>query len=98
MLTLNDYVKKVMNEADEPEATEPKDEKPETAKKECDTILTIECCGTTIKKIIDAIKKTEGNFKVEINTGDEENKLQIEWDGETDMIGTVKSEKKEKAD
>ena len=99
MLTLSSYVKKVLNEADEPELEAPEGdkpevgaEKPETAekpeaaekpepsnKKECDTILTVECCGPALKKIIDAIKKTSGNFKIEIDTGDEESEKKIEF-------------------
>ena len=107
MLNLKSYVDKVLNEEEGPEGAEgaegaegkKPDEKPETAaKKECDTILTVECCGTTLKKIIDAIKKTSGDFKVEIDTGDEEKEMKIEWNGETDMIGAIKAEKKEKAE
>jgi hypothetical protein len=102
-LTLKDYARNVLNEEDENEKQEPENneetekQKDDTPKeKECDTILTVECCGTNLKKIIDAIKKTDGNFKVEIDTGDEEKELQIEWDSEKDMIGTVNAEKKDK--
>lgn len=106
--TLADYVKEVLNEDDEEgkmagAEKEEKGEKKEKdegekEKKECDTVVTIECCGTAVAKILDTIKKTKGDFQVEIDTGDEEKEIKIPWSGDDDMIGNIKIDKKEKAE